>query len=63
MIIGGRHSGKIGKLREITTVPGSVANRVILEEVGTSLKFDTIEDYVFMVGREESAVSDWGIDQ
>ncbi len=63
MIIGGSHSGKIGKVTEITTVPGSVTNRVILEEAGTSLKFDTIEDYVFMVGREESIVSDWGLDQ
>ena len=63
MVIGGHHSGKIGKITKIEVIPGSIPNRVILAEDGTDEVFETIENYVFMVGREESAVSEWGIEQ
>lgn len=61
MIIGGKHSGKIAKITEMVTVPGSVPNRVELEDIATGEAFETIEAYVFMVGRETPAVADWGI--
>lgn len=61
MIIGGGHSGKIGKITEIRETPGSVPNRVFLEEMGSGESFDTIDDYVFMVGRETTPVT-WGIE-
>ncbi|MBT8508018.1 30S ribosomal protein S4e [Methanomicrobiaceae archaeon CYW5] len=63
MVIGGRHSGKIGRITDINVVPGSIPNRVILEEVDTGDVFETIEAYIFMVGREESAIKEWGIEQ
>lgn len=63
MVIGGRHSGKVGRIVEIREVPGSTPNRVILEDKEGNDRFDTIEGYVFMVGREEPAVSEWGIEQ
>jgi small subunit ribosomal protein S4e len=63
MVIGGRHSGKVGRIVEIQLVPGSIANRVVLEELATGARYDTIENYVFMVGRDEPAVSEWGIEQ
>ncbi|RXE55761.1 30S ribosomal protein S4e [Methanoculleus taiwanensis] len=51
MIIGGRHSGKIGTVVEITKTPSSVPNRVTLEDTGSNTRFDTIEEYIFMVGK------------
>ncbi len=51
MIIGGRHSGMIGTIVEITKTPSSVPNRVTLEDMGSNTRFDTIDEYIFMVGR------------
>jgi small subunit ribosomal protein S4e len=63
MVIGGRHSGKVGRIVEIKTVQGSVPNRIVLEDDATKTQFETIEDYVFMVGTKEPVVSEWGIEQ
>lgn len=62
MIIGGRHSGKVGRIVEITDTAGSIPNRVALDELETGTRFDTIDAYVFMVGRDEPAVKEWGIE-
>jgi len=63
MITGGRHSGKVARIVEITKVPGSVPNRVILEDEATKTRFDTIAPYVYMVGRQTPALAKWGIEQ
>jgi small subunit ribosomal protein S4e len=63
MVIGGRHSGSVGRILEIRREVGAVPNRVILEDTQTKEKFDTIEEYVFMVGKTESAVKSWGIEE
>jgi len=63
MVIGGRHSGSVGRIMEIRKEAGAVPNRVILEDPATKAKFDTIEEYVFMVGKAESAVKAWGIEE
>ena len=63
MIIGGRHSGKIARIIEITKVPGSVPNRVILEDEATKTRFDTISPYIYMVGKQTPALAKWGIEQ
>jgi len=63
MVIGGRHSGKIGKITKIDVTLGSTPNHVTFEEGDTGEVFDTIENYVFMVGREVPAISEWGIEQ
>jgi small subunit ribosomal protein S4e len=62
MVIGGRHSGKVGRIAEIINAGGSIPNKVILDELETGVRFDTIDAYVFMVGREEPAVKEWGIE-
>jgi small subunit ribosomal protein S4e len=62
MVIGGRHSGKVGRIFEITDAAGSIPNKVILDELETGTRFDTIDAYVFMVGKEEPAVKEWGIE-
>ena len=63
MVIGGRHSGSVGRIAEIRREVGAVPNRVILEDPATKAKFDTIEEYVFVVGKAESAVKSWGIEE
>jgi small subunit ribosomal protein S4e len=63
MVIGGRHSGAVGRIVEIKKEVGAVPNRVILEDPATKARFETIEEYVFMVGKAESAVKSWGIEE
>ncbi len=61
MVVGGQHSGRVARIREVIPVWGSVPNRVSLEELSTGDVFETIEPYIFMVGREEPALGIWGI--
>jgi small subunit ribosomal protein S4e len=63
MVIGGRHSGKVARIVEIVTVPGSVPNKVILEDETSKTRFDTISQYIYMVGKEKPALVKWGIEQ
>jgi len=51
MIVGGKHSGKIGRIVEITRTASSVPNRVVLMDDSADERFETIEEYIFMVGR------------
>lgn len=60
IIIGGQHTMKIGKIVDILIQQSSLSNRVILEDVDGVL-FETIEDYVFMIGTTESFLSTWGV--
>jgi small subunit ribosomal protein S4e len=63
MVIGGRHSGKVARIVAIDTIPGSVPNRVILEDEASKARFDTIDSYIYMVGRETPALTEWGIEE
>lgn len=63
MVIGGKHSGKIARIVDIVKVPGSVPNRVILEDESDSSRIETIDDYIYMVGRETPALAEWGIEE
>ncbi len=47
LIIGGEHSGEIGKIKQIRKVRGSGTNMVVLSN-GTD--FETIEKYVYVIG-------------
>jgi small subunit ribosomal protein S4e len=60
MIIGGRHSGKVARILEIIKMPGSVPNKIILEDEKTRARFDTIAPYIYIVGKQTSAVAKWG---
>ncbi|MDV2481554.1 30S ribosomal protein S4e [Methanoculleus sp. Wushi-C6] len=55
MIVGGKHSGKVGRIVEIIRTASSVPNRAILMDESAGERFETIEDYVFMVGRSAIA--------
>jgi small subunit ribosomal protein S4e len=63
MVIGGRHSGNVARIVEIIPVPGSVANRVVLEDEKKNARFETVDTYVYMIGRTEPAISEWGIEE
>ena len=54
-IVGGKHSGKGGRIVEIIRTASSVPNRVILADDSAGERFETIEEYVFMVGRSAIA--------
>ena len=61
VIIGGQHTMKTGKIVEIQVQQSSLPNRVILEDANGET-FETIEDYVYMIGTSESFLSTWGVD-
>jgi small subunit ribosomal protein S4e len=50
MVIGGKHTGQIGKIKEIIVVKSSRPNRVI---ISGDRDFETVEDYVYMIGRDQ----------
>jgi small subunit ribosomal protein S4e len=63
MVTGGRHSGKVARIVEIIKIPGSVPNKIILEDEATKTRFDTISPYIYMVGKQSSAIATWGHEQ
>jgi small subunit ribosomal protein S4e len=60
MIIGGSHSGKVARILDIVKVPGSVPNKIILQDEATGTSFDTISPYIYMVGTKTPAIAKWG---
>ena len=54
VVVGGKHSGQTGKIKAIHTVRSSRPNRVVIAGVED---FETIADYVFMIGRDEPAIA------
>jgi small subunit ribosomal protein S4e len=63
MVIGGRHSGKVARIVDIVKMTGSVPNKIILEDEATKTRFDTISPYIYMVGKQTSAIAAWGIEE
>lgn len=47
MIVGGEHSGEIGKIKQIRKVRGSGTNMVA---ISNEQEFETIEDYIYVIG-------------
>ncbi len=54
LIIGGSHMGAVAKIEEIKVMKSSRANIVVLSS--DSKKFQTIDDYVFMIGEKEPII-------
>jgi len=63
MVIGGRHSGKVARIVDIVKMPGSVPNKIILEDEATKTRFDTISPYIYMVGKQTPVIASWGIEE
>jgi small subunit ribosomal protein S4e len=53
MVVGGKHSGQIGKIKDVEVVKSSRPNRVIITG---DHEFETIIDYVYMIGRDEPVI-------
>lgn len=63
MIIGGKHRGKVGKIVAINKRPGNVPNSVVLNDEKEGIQFDSIEKYVFVIGRTPETAGQWRADQ
>ena len=59
MVIGGKHSGEVGKIESIKETRSSSPNMVIISQ--DDQKIETIEDYVFVVGEEKLEINLEGI--
>lgn len=55
MIIGGRHSGTVGTLKEIKIIRSSKNNVVMIS--GTDSDIETIENYVFVIGEDKPVIN------
>jgi small subunit ribosomal protein S4e len=53
MIVGGEHSGEIGKIKQIRKVRGSGTNMVA---ISNEQEFETIEAYVYVIGENKSEI-------
>ncbi|MCD1293501.1 30S ribosomal protein S4e [Methanocella sp. CWC-04] len=58
MVVDGKHAGTLGTVKNINVVKSSSANTVTIE--GKDGQFDTIEDYIFVVGKD-SPVLELGV--
>ena len=56
MVIGGRHSAQIGEIEEIKVVRSPEPNVVILKSLEDGASFETIADYIFVVGEDKIAI-------
>jgi small subunit ribosomal protein S4e len=54
MIVGGKHTGEIGTIKTITKTRGSESNTV--EISGQNYDFETIEDYVVVIGEDKPEI-------
>lgn len=54
MITGGRHSGMVGTLKEITVIKSSKNNVVAIS--GIDSEIETIENYVFVIGEDKPVI-------
>jgi small subunit ribosomal protein S4e len=55
MVVEGKHSGQIGKIKDIIIVRSSQPNRIVISGDGGS-EFETITDYVYMIGMDEPVI-------
>jgi small subunit ribosomal protein S4e len=53
MVVGGKHTGQTGKIKEIIKVKSSQPNRVI---ISGDKEFETIEEYVYMIGADQPVI-------
>jgi small subunit ribosomal protein S4e len=53
MVVGGKHSGEIGKIKEIREVKSSRHNTVA---ISGETDFETIEDYVIVIGEDKPEI-------
>lgn len=55
MVVGGKHSGQVGRIKEIIIVKSSQPNRIIISG-DDGADFETIIDYVYMIGKDTPVI-------
>lgn len=56
LITGGKHIGEIGRIKEINITKSSMPNTVEMETENKKI-FLTLKDYVFVIGKDEAAIT------
>ncbi len=56
LITGGKHIGEIGRIKEINITKSSMPNTVEMETEDKKV-FLTLKDYVFVIGKDEAAIT------
>lgn len=56
MVIGGKHTGQVGKIKDIIILKSSQPNRIMISGDGEK-EFETIIDYVYMIGRDQPIIA------
>lgn len=56
LVTGGKHIGERGNIKEITITESSMPNTVIIEST-SGQTFQTLKDYVFVLGKEKPLIS------
>lgn len=56
LVTGGKHTGEIGKIKEINITKSSMPNTVVME-TDNKKTFLTLKDYVFVIGKDEPIIS------
>ncbi|MDO5849601.1 MAG: 30S ribosomal protein S4e [Methanobacteriaceae archaeon] len=56
LVIGGKHTGEIGKVKEINVNESSKPNTVIIEKANNDT-FLTLKEYAFVIGADEPVIS------
>ena len=61
IIIGGQHTTKVAKIEKIDVQKSSLPNRVLLKDAAGN-EIETIEDYIYVIGKDESYLKNWGVE-
>ena len=60
LVIGGQHTTKVGTVVKINVQASSLPNRVVLKCADGS-EIETIEDYLYVIGKDKSYLETWGV--
>lgn len=61
LVVGGQHTMKVGTISKIYVQKSSLPNRVILKGTDGS-EIETIEDYLYVIGKDKSYLENWGVE-
>jgi len=56
LVTGGKHIGELGKIKDITITKSPMPNTVVIQ-TNNGKTFQTLKDYVFVLGKEKPAIT------
>ncbi|NLI62633.1 MAG: 30S ribosomal protein S4e [Methanosarcinaceae archaeon] len=60
MITGGRHNGDVGRIKDIAIIRSSKNNMVLVTSENSGKEYETIENYVFVIGEDSPEIETQG---